>query len=260
MNHELLLAVVLIFQIHVISIWLPIGLVKSHKLQLSTIAGSGVNRSFNRRYLITNALAAGFGIFVLNYVLGLDANAEMTRILMAIGACFLVQVAPLAMARSAGLISDGSLRDVVKLSRPADQVNLRLTHYVPSALTVTALFLLFMFLSIAFGQWDGHWNSHLLKIMVFLFSHVFLTALLFYRFRSLRNTPGAQYQVAAQGFSREAPVLVAISIGLSLYFLGKEFLFLRDLHEFRPAMMSLFLQMLAMMAYSGMRIVRQDQG
>ncbi|MBR9824487.1 MAG: hypothetical protein GYB36_01645 [Alphaproteobacteria bacterium] len=52
---------------------------------------------------------------------------------------------------------------------------------------------------------------------------------------------------------RSAPILLTISLGLGLYFMAKEVLFLSELHALRPAMMSLAMTLLATLTFNGLK-------
>lgn len=99
-------------------------------------------------------------------------------------------------------------------------------------------------------------NTQLLNIGIFVGGHLFIVALVARNLRMLARGDVDQNE-DAKGIEDPRlaiPMLVYISIGLSVYSLAKQFLLVLDLHQIRPIMMSFTLLLLATLAFD--RLIR----
>ena len=99
-------------------------------------------------------------------------------------------------------------------------------------------------------------NTQLLNIGIFAGGHLFVAVLVARNLRMLARGDVDQNE-DAKGIEDPRlaiPMLVYISIGLSIYSLAKQFLLDLDLHQIRPIMMSFTLLLLATLAFD--RLIR----
>ena len=233
MNGEFVFSVVFVLQIYFVSLGLPFALVSAANGRAGAEELAGVGR----RYSMANTVVAAGGFGVLAFVLRQDPGLDMSSILLTIGAYFFVQLMPLALAQRGGL-TGGELGEG-ESSTPA----------LPPWLVGAALLLLVVVLLGLLWAWNGEWNAQLLKVVALVGANGVLGALVVVRLWAARGPDDARSSDPA----RAVAVLLFTSMGLSVYFLLKEVLFAADLHELRPAMMSLFLVALAGVVFAAMK-------
>jgi amino acid transporter len=101
------------------------------------------------------------------------------------------------------------------------------------------------------------------KIQIVTLANVAFVFLVVTNLVRLRRASTEESRLRRQELGRSVNVLAIISIGLSLYFFGKDVLRDLDLPELRPMMMSVFVQALALLAVHaqlGSQVPPSDRG
>lgn len=259
MFYSTLFYLVFVSQIVVISFYFPRKLVKQAS-QSATTNGMGLPHDIDKKlmgYTRVNNLIAVLGLGLLAAFIYFDWTVSVTAVLASIGVYFLLQLSPLAIPSVRQLMAD------LKASRPQNGEHQELPHesgklfdYVSPLQIGIALGLSLIWLVIKLPEWNGEMNTQLLNIGIFAGGHLFVAVLVARNLRMLKHG-GAGQNGGNKGIedSRLAiPLLIYVSIGLSIYSLAKQFLLDLDLHQIRPIMMSFTLLLLATLAFD--RLIR----
>jgi len=258
---SLLFAVVFLSQIVLISIHYPRRL-KAAAQNLGSDDYSGGTEQSGASALEVYARAShvigAIGLVVLAALLYLETTDHMEVILLSIGLFFFLQLSPLALPSvrkswsrlgSAWAQPDTDGADTYRSTRLFDVVG---------ALPVRIAAVLFVsYVVFAGSLWGGEPDTHLLKIAVFTTTQILFVASIAWGVSSLRRAASAAAAEHYQSLKRLAPLLVHASIMISVYYFGKELLAALDEPQLRPAMMSAFLQLLAVLAFSAVRVGRE---
>jgi len=258
MLYNIAFAVAFTAQIVVISLYFP-GRLRRLARGVSLPASSGGSPEPGtragdklRRYAIQNGAVAAIGVVLLALFFTLDLFRSLTALLAAVGIFFALQVSPLAALGLSGLTlgpraaAPRDDRQEDTSSRPVKMLDIVSPLQMGAAV---ALFVAYVLLELL--HWNGEMNKQLLKIGIFAVSNVFIVALIARRFRAYKRGPGVDGEHAKryQALKTEVPALMLVSIGVSVYSLGKQLLIDLDLHQMRPIMMSVFLVLLASLSF-----------
>lgn len=254
MFYSTLFYLVFVSQIVVISFYFPRKLVKQSS-QSATTNGMGLPHDIDKKlmgYTRVNNLIAVLGLGLLAAFIYFDWTVSVTAVLASIGVYFLLQLSPLAIPAVRQLMAG------LKASRPQNSEHQELPHesgklfdYVSPLQIGIALGLSLIWLGIKLPEWNGEINTQLLNIGIFVGGQLFIVALVARNLRMLARGDVDQNE-DAKGIEDPRlaiPMLVYISIGLSVYSLAKQFLLVLDLHQIRPIMMSFTLLLLATLAF-----------
>jgi len=257
MSFSTLFFLVFIGQIGMISIYYPRKLVKLAKSVSSSTSNSfevGSSRRIDgtvQTFALSNYVLIVTGLILTALFVSFDVFESMTAILLAIGIFFFLQLSPLVILGMSGLLSDLNLAASRRAKQPGKPLSSsRLFDFVSPLLVGIACILFFAYLIIEVAQWNGDWNAQLLKIIIFVVSNVFFAAMIARNLYVLRRSNVEEGIKRSEDLRKVASTLILISIGLSIYFFAKQLLFDFDLHQLRPAMMSAFLQLLAILSYN----------
>jgi hypothetical protein len=252
MLYDTLFLLVFISQIIVISIYYPR---KLKNLVMDLDAPSSDNRVGGPRvcsgktirvYVLLNHLVVVTGLVVLVLFFTLEAFESMTAVLLAIGIFFFLQLSPLLIPGISDLLSDlNSVPSRHDDQRKTSTDAIQLFDVVSPLLVGVAVILFLAYLIPELLRWGGNWDIQLLKILIFISSNLFFAGVIITNLYSVKRSTDEDYVKRLQDFRKIAPTFVYISIGISIYFFGKQFLFDFDMQHFRPTMMSVFLQLLA---------------
>ncbi|MGB7874989.1 MAG: hypothetical protein WBL25_11450 [Anaerolineales bacterium] len=250
-------------QIIVISFYLPRKLIKFARRVSSLAMKSSQFDSQNEirkkldSYSRLNNVMIGIGLILLLLFVLFDLSESITAVLASIGVYFLLQLSPLAISGVSQLISD------LKAARSQDGEHQkalpdsgRLLDYVSPLQLGVAVGLSLIWLVIKLPEWNGETNTQLLNIGIFAGGHLFVAALVARNLRMLKHGDAGQNEgnKGVEDPRLAIPLLIYISIGLSIYSLAKQFLLDLDLHQIRPIMMSFALLLLATLAFD--RLIR----
>lgn len=111
-----------------------------------------------------------------------------------------------------------------------------------------AVVLVIGYMGAQLALWDGTWSKQVLKNCIFAAVQLFIGGTLLWTLSATRRAGTADRAERIQALASMAPMFMLLSIGISAYYFGKDLLFVLELQALRPAMMSFFLQMLALLA------------
>ena len=255
MPPSLLFGVVFISQIVLISVHYPRRLRGLGSVYVKHMKGGpeqGVDSPLEAYALASHVIGA-IGLVLLAALLYLDTSDHMTAVLLSLGLFFLLQLSPLALPgirrsssrlRSARAHRDTGEADTYRSTRLLDVVG---------ALPVGIAALLFLaYVVFAGSEWGGELDTHLLKMAVFTSTQILFAGSIAWSLSSLRRATANQAGERYQSLRRSAPLFVFASIMISVYYFGKELLAVLDEPQLRPAMMSAFLQLLAILAFNAL--------
>lgn len=229
--HAVLYSIALVSQAIVISIVLPRWLVTGAGEDRAEQPGSvGSDRRFVG-YLSVNRSTAllGFGPMVLGWASGFEDS--LTPVLLTTGVFFFVQIG--------ALVSNRDIRNRLNGGVPSRQRSLR--ALVLCAVSVYVAYVLFSFV---YQNEPG--TSTWAKVQVITLANAFFVVILLPGFMNLRRASAGEEAELGREFARSVDVLATISIGLSIYFFGKDVLADLDVSTLRPFVMSVFLQALVL--------------
>ena len=192
-------------------------------------------------------LVAAVGVALLIYLLDLSFQNDVTQILLVIGLFFAAQVAPFAIAIAGGLFPQGGLSAALA-DTEAHIERSRWRDFISGPVVATAVVLMLAVLGIVLRDWTGDDNKPLFRAVMLVFVNVFFCVLFAVRYRTTVQSSGPERVKLEGELSWSAKVFALMSIGISTYYLGKELLFFFELHEWRPTMMSAYLQLLVALA------------
>ena len=227
-------------QIYLLSVFLP------HKLRARQAGESPEWQQAlqeSRLYAPANIALAVVGTFLLSAFLFKDALAAMTPALLAIGGFFFLQMAPLAIVAGPAIARSPAIAHMANVSRPV-----RLADFVSPLLVGLAVALTVGYLATQSALWEGTWDKRMLKVLIFAAVQLSLGGTLTWQLSASRRAAAEDRAERIQALATMAPMFTLLSIGISAYYFGKDILFVLELQALRPAMMSAFLQLLALLA------------
>lgn len=194
------------------------------------------------KFIILNNLVVVVGVFVLALILFLPALARMENRLLIIGFFALIQMFPMLVNQQM-IVKEDEFKH-------ATGVKMNVFKFVHPLVVGVACLLFIAYLGNSLINWDGETGREMLKIAIFFITNLFLLVLITITIRRYNRTDQTDDQFAdREAALKSIPFLVYISIGISVYFFGKIFLSSYELQEFRPVMMTLFIQLLGFLVY-----------
>jgi hypothetical protein len=227
---QVLYTLALLSQVFVISFYLPGRAVDAAVLERSDQQQADAVRY--RWYLHRNRFAAALGLVPLLVAWLSDFEGSLTTILLATGLLFFLQ--------GAALFADREVRSLFSDGRGMAQAASRTL-----VLGAVAAYVAYVAASVinqneaAATQWA--------KLQVVTLANVAFVFLVVANLVRVRRASTEESRVRRQELGRSINVLAIISIGLSVYFFGKDVLRDLDVPELRPLMMSVFVQALALL-------------
>jgi hypothetical protein len=195
-------------------------------------------------YPSANILVIALGLVLLALLFTLDAFESLEAMLLAIGLYFFLQLSPLALVRS----HLASSRAVETAPQPDGPI--RFFDLVPPALVGIACALLLAYAAAQLALSGGGWGPRTLKVSILVSANAFFATVLAWNLHQVRRRQGEARLERLRELQKAAPMLVYISIGLSVYFFGKDVIFAVGVPRLRLIMMTSFLQILGILAYS----------
>lgn len=199
-------------------------------------------------YISANRALAALGLVVLALLFTLEQFESLRATLLAIGLYFFLQLSTLALVRSGlGRLSGGSALPQDS-EVPGGPIGLfDLVSPVAVAIAVT---MLLIYAAAELFLADELWGLPILKVAILTAANAFFAALVAWNLRRARGAEPETRAERIQELRKAAPMLAYISIGLSVYFFGKDVIAVVGFPRLRLVMMSLFLQLLGSLAYS----------
>lgn len=234
MTYEIVFALAFLSQVLILSWFFP---KRIQNRAADTQADDKVKPLAFYRSLNNLVIFIGVGLAVCWFALGLFE--EVVPRLASLGGFFFLQMMPLLTPGVSRTLSPPASDD------QADSGQSLFDFVSPSAVAI-ALILFFSYMALEVSQWDGTKDTQLIKMANYAGTNIFFAAILVWTLVSLRrgeDTDGKK----RQGAQRVIPILVYLSIGISIYYFGKQILATFSLTEVRPIMMSVFMQLLAML-------------
>jgi hypothetical protein len=180
-----------------------------------------------------------------------DFFDEVTIKLASIGIYFLLQLLPLAALIFLGfqvkMASGESSLDEKTASRLR---SLRLFQVISPVFAGVALLLLTAYVVFQFCGVNDSSDILLKKLVVVLGTNLCFVGAILYNFSSLRKADNASIKSQHRSVVAGVNLMIFGSIMISVYWFAKEAIFLFDLHQFRPAMMSAFLHLPALILFT----------
>ena len=222
----------LLSQMFMISIHLPARVISAVEQDLPELHEPRFDGYRLQRHLNRNRFVAILGLVPVLVAWLADLESSMTLILLTTGLYFFLQVGTLIATR--GVLSLFSVGRVVPqpVSRP---------------LVVGAVVAYIAYLAASVIYQNEAATTQWAKIQIVTLANVFFVFIVVANLVSMRRASTEESRVRRQEVGRSINVLASISIGLSVYFFGKEVLADLDLAELRPLMMSVFLQALMLL-------------
>lgn len=219
--------------------------------------GAGSNPGGRRPfggYRFLNTVIGIIGVIVLAWIFQEDLASHMKLTLLTVGLFFFLQLAPLAlpnMQRLRTFLNETGMTKTEQRSTAGerDAYSSARLFQLSSPLPVFIAFLIYAaYIVFTASQWNGEINTQVAKILVLTGSNIFLIALVGRGLSRLRRSGGPDAEKQYKNLRLAVPMFAFISMMLSIYFFGKEIIFDIDVHQLRPVMMSIFLQVLGILS------------
>ena len=223
----------LLSQMYVISIFLPTRVVEAAgRRKLQEVHDPRMDGHHFQRYLNRNRFVVVVGLAPMLVAWLSDFENSLTLILLTTGLYFFVQVAALIGDRGVLLLLSASSGLPQRVSRP---------------LVVGAAVAYIGYVAASVIHENEAVTTQWAKIRIVTLANLVIVFTVVTNLLSARRTSTEESRVRWEEAGRSINVLAAISIGLSVYFFGKDVLADLDLAGLRPLMMSVFLQALMLL-------------
>lgn len=192
-------------------------------------------------YILMNNIVASACISFLAMLSLYPIFESLPYLLLAIGITFIIQLLPLFI----GLV----LRNIEFKTNSNTQDSYSFFEAVHPSSFGLAIVLFFVYLVFAFTSWNKSINTQLLQITIYIGTNIFLAGVLSKNILNMKKIEESEdREKHIQNLYKITPLFVYISILISIYYFGKKMLIDFDLHQYRPIMMSLFLQLIGIIA------------
>ena len=216
------------------------------RIRLFKLEKMGVNQPIaeplKKRFKLFNTLNSVIGFLVLLLIMYNPNMLSVALKLLCIGLYFLLQISPLTIIRH--FLEVSSIQNQ-RMAKPV-----RLSRVVPPATIIAAIILFISYLSISLLKWNLSANTQLLQMIIYVGVNAYLVFSLATIAKKIKRSSGEEKKKLISFFKKAAPLFVYLSAGISIYYFGKMLIARYDLHEFRPAMMSIALTAVGMAVYS----------
>ena len=233
---EIIFYLAFITQIFGLSFFLPRFLMRK---TAGARENTTISKSIVYRFTIMNNVILIIGFLVLALLSFHPVFTSIVPTLLAIGIYFLLQVSP--------IVFNKQLIEHSKVSPPNGQHSFTLSDVIHPMVVGVAGFLFLSYLIVALISWDGSLNTQLLQLAIFVGVNTYLAFMIGKNVRRIKQSSGEEKLKQTVNLMKMAPFFVYISIGISLYYFGKIFLFGFELYEYRPIMMSITLLLLGLL-------------
>jgi hypothetical protein len=245
---KILFTLFFLSQIAVISVFLPAKLIRSVRSAL--LDGRHFSALSLWAYRAANSLVVllGAGLLVVLFQYSLFDKTTIT--LASIGLYFFLQLLPLALLNAMGSVTRPARLESSLDEKTASQLrSLRLFQATSPIAAGLALLLVVAYLLVKLAAWSGQWDTHLLQIVIFVGVNLFSAGVIMSAFSTLRKTDRDSIAAQHRAVRMTTNLLIFVSIMISTYYFFKEAIFIFELNQFRPAMMSAFLHLPALLLF-----------
>ncbi|MBA6392333.1 hypothetical protein H4J38_16320 [Colwellia sp. BRX10-3] len=254
-----LLAFVLVCQVVLLSILCPRKIadaVQSKVVTQSKEAGS--HQGIHRLYVLINYVIAilGFPVLLLCVVFHAEGTLSMTGLLLSIGMFFLVQVSTFTILFYHGVLPVQQTLDESSDTLASFVGKPSLFSILPIAPVIIAVGLYLSYVTTLYVFGDNSGGNQLHKVVSITITNFLFVSAIIWSYRSILKESDERVNRYNE-LARMGPIMIFGSIFVTLYLFAKEILFVFELHEFRPIMMSVALQMVAIVVFyvlSGVKI------
>ena len=250
--YEVLFAIAFGFQIVVVSIYFPRRLARV--AQGMSSPGLDTQKPNKRApfqtYATLNNTIASVGLMVLVLCLALQFHGFMTGQLLCIGLFFLIQISTIVVPFGHGVLPIQRLEpswDHLSIEPPSETI--RLFNILPPVPVGIAVFLYISFVVGVWFHWDRFERSQLPKVAALTFTNLVFAVTILWNYIKFKKSAAKQASERYRELTRMAPIIIFGSILVTTYFFMKEIMFGLELHELRPTMMSVFLQLIAVTVF-----------
>lgn len=214
----------------------------------SNAHGSELRAPFHT-YGTFNKAVAVVGMIVLVLCFTLQSRGNMTGQLLCIGLFFLTQVSSLAVlfAREVLPIERRIQSEHHLSTEPLEST--RIHNILPPVPIGIAILLYVSFVVFVCFQSRRFEGSHLAKLGALTITNLIFAITILWHYVKLKTSSAEQFVERYRELTRMGPIIIFGSILVTTYFFAKEIMFSLDLHELRPTMMSLFLQLIAIAVF-----------
>lgn len=246
-----LLAFTLSCQVVFVSILCPRRIVDAAQVTIGSQSKElDSHQALLRLYVFINYAIAILGLPSLLFCVRLHSNGAitMTGLLLSIGIFFLVQVSTVAMLFYAGVLpiqhSPNPYPDTQEYSGGAPA----LFSILPPVPVLIAAGLYFTYVFTLCVLWGRSGGNQLPKIFSITVTNLIFVSVILWSYRRLLKDTGERIERYSE-LVRVGPIIIFGSILVTLYSFAKEILFVLDLQELRPIMMSVALQLIAITVF-----------
>ena len=215
-------------------------------------------RSPFQTYGTLNKAIAIVGLIVLVLCLTLQYRGNMTGHLLCIGLFFLIQVSSIVVPFAHGVLPiQRRNRSEHHLSAEPPSECVRIFYILPPVTVGIAILLYVSFVVFVCLQWKRLEGTQLAKIGALTITNLLFATTILWSYIKLKTSAAEQFVERYRELTRMGPIIIFGSILVTTYFFTKEIMFSLDLHELRPTMMSVFLQLIAIAVFFALS--RTDQ-
>jgi len=240
MNPEIIFKLVFLAQIVLLSYVLP----RNYSTKLISNQEIQVNKEVVSRYLYMNYIVALVGLTVLVLMPFYFEFLSLIYLLLLVGIIFLVQLLPIMFNKQ--LLVQTRIKD-------PNGKGLSLLLEVVHPITIAIACVMFLvYLAMNLVSWSGKLDAHLLHIAIFTGVNIYLTIMIWNGISGISNAKRDDRFQKITHFAKTTPFFFYISIGVSLYYFGKYILINLEHQEYRPVLMSVFIQFLALLIFNRM--------
>jgi hypothetical protein len=246
-----LLTIALACQVVFLSILGPGIIVDAAQGEIATQSKeAGSHQGIHRRYVLINYAIAilGFPVILLCVALHAKGTLSMTGLLLSIGIFFLVQVSTISILFYHGALpvqqTQKESPDILASSggKPA------LFSILPIAPVLIASALYLAYVTTLYVLWGNSGGNQLPKIVSITVTNLLFVSTILWSYGWMLKDSNERVKRYNE-LARMGPIMIFGSIFVTLYLFAKEILFVFDLHEFRPVMMSVALQVIAIAVF-----------
>ncbi len=255
------LAVTLACQVVFVSILCPRRIVEAVQNAVDTQSSEvDSHQALKRRYVLINYAIAilGLPVLLLCVTLYFNGTMAMTGLLLSIGVFFLIQVSTIAIPFYDGVLPVQQTPNESLDALASSGGEPSLFSILPLAPVLIAAGLYLAYVIMLCVLWSRSGGSQLPKIVSVTVTNLLFVSAILWSYRSLLKDSNARVKRYNE-LARMGPIMIFGSIFVTLYFFAKEILFVFDLHQLRPVMMSVALQMIAIAVFHVLCVVKSNR-
>ena len=260
MTFAVLLGTVLASQIVFVSIYFPRRVANAALGVSPRSSHEEIPQRLNLKlYATLNNVIAAVGLLFIVLCITLQSQGVVTGLLLCIGLFFLLQMSTLAVLfRHGALPAQRTTPGLDQSTQNAASGAVGLFNILPLVPVIIAAGLYISYVFVICIQWDRFEGSQISKLVAITLTNLVFVSTVLWHYGKLKNGPAEKAAERYWELTRMAPTIVFGSILVTVYFFMKEIMFGLDLHELRPTMMSVFLQLIAIAVFHALLHVDAD--